>query len=560
MADKKSLVEEALLQMKNLEDVVTENAKGILASTMKEEISELVKESLKREINEQGEEETDVDIDSTDDIEDKDGFDIDLDMGDDDESDVDDVMGMDLDTDLEDEQPIDLTNASDEEILKVFKSMGDEDGIIVTKDDDQINLEDENEDVEYIIQMEGDEDETIMDEEWNEGEMEEGHGYDHYRGAEEDDAAHIRDLKNDMKYDKKYTEMEEGEDMSNEKLDALMRSMFQTTEMDEEDMYEEDMYEGDETEEGEVVYEIEMDEDDDADDDDDDNPDTVSEGKMTISPVRGKLTKSSLSNKAKKMETKEGSMMTKPVVGKGVKTGSAKFEYKEGKKMETKEAAIEPKGRAKGVGMNLSPKKFEYKEGKYGMNRGDKSKTHKGDEDYTTKKGDTLKRKAFEKEETTEAARTLSNGTRNYPMRKGLPKMKVKPNSALSEEVSQLREKNEEYRKALNIFREKLNEVAVFNSNLAYATRLFTEHTTTKQEKINILRRFDNVETLKESKSLYGSIKNELTSNNQSVVTESMSKIEKSPASGSSQTLIESKTYENPQFLRMKDIMSKIVK
>ena len=560
MADKKSLVEEALLQMKNLEDVVTENAKGILASTMKEEISELVKESLKREINEQGEEETDVDIDSTDDIEDKDGFDIDLDMGDDDESDVDDVMGMDLDTDLEDEQPIDLTNASDEEILKVFKSMGDEDGIIVTKDDDQINLEDENEDVEYIIQMEGDEDETIMDEEWNEGEMEEGHGYDHYRGAEEDDAAHIRDLKNDMKYDKKYTEMEEGEDMSNEKLDALMRSMFQTTEMDEEDMYEEDMYEGDETEEGEVVYEIEMDEDDDADDDDDDNPDTVSEGKMTISPVRGKLTKSSLSNKAKKMETKEGSMMTKPVVGKGVKTGSAKFEYKEGKKMETKEASIEPKGRAKGVGMNLSPKKFEYKEGKYGMNRGDKSKTHKGDEDYTTKKGDTLKRKAFEKEETTEAARTLSNGTRNYPMRKGLPKMKVKPNSALSEEVSQLREKNDEYRKALNIFREKLNEVAVFNSNLAYATRLFTEHTTTKQEKINILRRFDNVETLKESKSLYGSIKNELTSNNQSVVTESMSRIEKSPASGSSQTLIESKTYENPQFLRMKDIMSKIVK
>ena len=560
MADKKSLVEEALLQMKNLEDVVTENAKGILASTMKEEISELVKESLKREINEQGEEETDVDIDSTDDIEDKDGFDIDLDMGDDDESDVDDVMGMDLDTDLEDEQPIDLTNASDEEILKVFKSMGDEDGIIVTKDDDQINLEDENEDVEYIIQMEGDEDETIMDEEWNEGEMEEGHGYDHYRGAEEDDAAHIRDLKNDMKYDKKYTEMEEGENMSNRELDALMQQMFQTEEMDEENMYEEDMYEGDETEEGEVVYEIEMDEDDDADDDDYDDTDTVSEGKMTISPVRGKLTKSSLSNKAKKMETKEGSMMTKPVVGKGVKTGSAKFEYKEGKKMETKEAAIEPKGRAKGVGMNLSPKKFEYKEGKYGMNRGDKSKTHKGDEDYTTKKGDTLKRKAFEKEETTEAARTLSNGTRNYPMRKGLPKMKVKPNSALSEEVYQLREKNDEYRKALNIFREKLNEVAVFNSNLAYATRLFTEHTTTKQEKINILRRFDNVETLKESKSLYGSIKNELTSNNQSVVTESMSKIEKSPASGSSQTLIESKTYENPQFLRMKDIMSKIVK
>ena len=41
--EKKSLVEEALLQMKNLEEAVTENAKGILASTMKQEISELVK-------------------------------------------------------------------------------------------------------------------------------------------------------------------------------------------------------------------------------------------------------------------------------------------------------------------------------------------------------------------------------------------------------------------------------------------------------------------------------------------------------------------------------------
>jgi predicted nuclease with TOPRIM domain len=162
------------------------------------------------------------------------------------------------------------------------------------------------------------------------------------------------------------------------------------------------------------------------------------------------------------------------------------------------------------------------------------------------------------KGEHSEAARTLGNGTRNYPMRKGLPKMKVIPNEYLQEEVERLRNKNDEYRKALNVFREKLNEVAVFNSNLAYATRLFTEHTTTKQEKINILRRFDDVESLKESKNLYGTIKNELNTQVQSVVTESIKEIDKSPASGSSQNLIESKTYENPQFLRMKDIMSKI--
>ena len=533
MAEKKSLVEEALLQMKNLEEVVAENAKGILASTMKGEIAELVKESLKKETNEQAEDEIGIEMDSMDDMGDEDEMEIDMDMDDEDDMDVEDMemdMEMDFDMDSEDEQPIDLTNASDEEILKVFKSMGDEDGIIVKKDNNQITLEDEDENSEYIIQLEGDMEDEIMDEEDMEEEM----------------------------YEEDMEEYEMKEEMSDEALDDLMSKIFAEEDMEEE-MYEEDMeeemYEDEDMEEGDVVYEITMDDEMDEEEDE-----SVNENKFTIKPKMGSLTKSSLTNKAKKMETKESSMMTKPVVGKGVKTGSAKFEYKEGKKMETKEASIEPKGRAKGVGMNLSPKKFEYKEG-YGMNKGDKSKTHKGDEDYTTKKGDTLKRKAFEKEETTEAARTLSNGTRNYPMRKGLPKMKVKPNSALSEEVVRLREKNEEYRKALNVFREKLNEVAVFNSNLAYATRLFTEHTTTKQEKINILRRFDDVESLKESKSLYGSIKNELSNNkNQSVVTESMSRIEKSPASGSAQNLIESKTYENPQFLRMKDIMQKIQK
>ena len=130
---------------------------------------------------------------------------------------------------------------------------------------------------------------------------------------------------------------------------------------------------------------------------------------------------------------------------------------------------------------------------------------------------------------------------------------------SLEAEVSMLREKNEEYRKALNVFREKLNEVAIFNSNLAYATRLFTEHSTTKKEKINILRRFDEVESLKESKSLYKSLKDELAVGETKHITESVEKkLNNTVSSGSATTLIESKTYENPQFLRMKDLMSKI--
>jgi hypothetical protein len=94
---------------------------------------------------------------------------------------------------------------------------------------------------------------------------------------------------------------------------------------------------------------------------------------------------------------------------------------------------------------------------------------------------------------------------------------------------------------------------------LAYATRLFTEHSTSKQEKINILKRFDGVETLKESKNLYKAIKDELSTVQSQPMNESIErKIESAPATGSAVNLIESKTYENPQFLRMKDLMSKL--
>jgi hypothetical protein len=166
------------------------------------------------------------------------------------------------------------------------------------------------------------------------------------------------------------------------------------------------------------------------------------------------------------------------------------------------------------------------------------------------------------KVETKEASRTLGNG--KYWGREGLPKPKAAPRhirkeSIDTEEFNLLREKNEEYRKALNIFRNKLNEVAIFNSNLAYATRLFTEHSTSKQEKINILKRFDGVETLKESKNLYKVIKDELSNTITQQVNESVERtIQKTPSTGSAINLIESKTYENPQFLRMKDLMSKL--
>ena len=53
MEKNQNVVEDALFQIRNLEETLQENAKGILQSTMKEEIRQLVKESLKEEMDEE---------------------------------------------------------------------------------------------------------------------------------------------------------------------------------------------------------------------------------------------------------------------------------------------------------------------------------------------------------------------------------------------------------------------------------------------------------------------------------------------------------------------------
>jgi hypothetical protein len=92
--------------------------------------------------------------------------------------------------------------------------------------------------------------------------------------------------------------------------------------------------------------------------------------------------------------------------------------------------------------------------------------------------------------------------------------------SKIIKEYKELKSKNEQYKGALKVFKNKLNEVALFNTNLAYVNRLFTEHSTTKNEKMGILKRFDSAESIKESKTIYKSIKGELE--NKKPITESV--------------------------------------
>ena len=406
----KSILEQALLQVQTLEEAVKQNAKGILASTMKQELNDLLKESEdegnnespeveEQDVPEIGDEETPTDDEESDEIadepeSDEEGED---EMGADDEEEIpaddeempaDDEMGVEDEMGADDEEGedvLDMTSASDAEVLKVFRAMKPDDGIVVKKEGDKISLNVDDE--EYIIKL-GDE----------------GMG------------------------------LNEGWDESEGQYDE---SDVDTSMLEDDDIEPSD-------EDG-TVFEIELDE----------------EEKDVIEPVEGEV----------------------------------------------------------------------------------------------------------KKVEATEAARTKTNrhGDKNDQNRTGLSAKNVfKAGTVTNEEVSTLkkqvqvlREKNEEYKKALVLFKEKLNEVATFNANLAFATKLFTEHSTTKQEKMNILKRFDSVSTIKESKNLYSTINSEL--DNKKPMTEAIvDKITSNPTTSSTEVLSESKAYENPQFRRMKDLMNKI--
>jgi len=492
----KNLVDETLIQIQNLEDVINENAKEILASTMKEEISELVKESMKTDEEseeselEEAEDELEM-IDTEDESEEEESEDeFEMEDSEDDESEEMD-MSMDFDTEDDMMDVKDLTDVTDDsEIYKVFKDMSDEDELVVVPDGDYLHVSHKPSGDEYLVQTESEEDEYELEE------------------SEDEDT--------EYEY-----ELEEG-----------MPSEMEESWMEEESEGEFNISD----EMGETIYELELEEESDEDNEFEFELEEESE-----EDNEGYGISEAKSSKKMKMETKES---MKPKVGKGAQTGKAsKFSYKKSKggfKEDMKHASP-----TKGTGKP----KFEFKEGEVDLSKSSKKEAT-----------------AFggKKSETKEAARTYGMGWRKGALPKGARTGSkiARQDESVMEEVEMLRAKNEEYRKALNLFREKLNEVAIFNSNLAYATRLFTEHSTSKHEKINILRRFDSAETLKESKALYKTIKDELSQGTKSTpISESIERvIDREPQSGSAVNLIESKTYENPQFLRMKDIMSKIAK
>lgn len=73
----------------------------------------------------------------------------------------------------------------------------------------------------------------------------------------------------------------------------------------------------------------------------------------------------------------------------------------------------------------------------------------------------------------------------------------------LIKENEELKSINVEFKDALKKYKTQLYEMAVFNANLSHVNNLFVEHTTTVDEKKDILNKFKSVSTIEESKSVY---------------------------------------------------------
>jgi hypothetical protein len=491
--EKKSIIEEALLEAEQIDAAFKSNAKEILSQTMSSEIEEMVKESLtgskKRLKEEDEEEEMDLDLEldteegeeegeefeemdldmDTEEGEESEDMDLDMDMDTEDmgmdldlgdESEEGSEMDLDMDMDMENEpsgeemETVDLTNVSDDsKLISVFKKMGPEDEIEVVNDNGMVTLKDNKSGSEYRIELNS------------------------TGGVSNVETSEI--------------ELGEGTEES-----------------------------------GEIIYEIVVDDEDEMSDymmDYASEEDEMSDYMMDYASDEDEM--------SSYMDYKKS----------GLKNP--------GKADLNKDHDITPYEKKRGMAI-------------------EKSMAGKDDEDemsYMSRRVTTKGRYATGNRTNTNAINRMG-GAESYKSTYGMSESKtpqitklIKENTNLNTKLTSIESENTELKdtqekmvEALKQFRKKLQEVAVFNSNLTYAVRLFTENSTTKEEKQEILKRLDSAKDLKESQSIYKQLVKEYT-NGKATIKESIEeKINKTASSGAQ--ISESSVFVHPELQNMKKL------
>lgn len=118
-------------------------------------------------------------------------------------------------------------------------------------------------------------------------------------------------------------------------------------------------------------------------------------------------------------------------------------------------------------------------------------------------------------------------------------------------------EENKQLKKELVSIKESLKEAVVLNYNLGQITKLFTENTTTREEKINIIKRFGSeAKSVEDSKKLYESVSRELKKVNQ---LNGVNNIDKQLSeSKSTNLLVETPIYQSDDLTESLNLMKRL--
>ena len=137
-------------------------------------------------------------------------------------------------------------------------------------------------------------------------------------------------------------------------------------------------------------------------------------------------------------------------------------------------------------------------------------------------------------------------------------KNKTKELENVNNLVNEFKKVEAEYKSAIKHLKGQLQETALFTSNLAYAVQLMTENSTTNDEKLDILKRFDSAKTLTESREIFNSLDSLFKTSKKNVETTIEEIVQKGNKTSGASNLNESTAYKNPQLERMMDIIAKI--
>ena len=402
----------------------------------------------------------------------------------------------------------DFSNAEDEEIVRAYKLMKDEDQLIVTKDGDKIHLQDNETGADYIIDLQS----VPAEEEVNK-------------------------------------DVDKAEDVTEDTIDGVEKT---------EEPESGDDFDG-------IEYEIYQDDDEDGNgDDENDNEDKNNMNEQRIFEI---ALNEYDSNVGYTDNYQKKDVMTNPGMSEPAKSGSVNdwdkgVPHGDEKPWSGRKPKRDDKPFTAGKGTTIEEEfnecgdMFQEEEGDYG-------EVSDAPVEEATNVGGFVQQNSTSKSHVPNSngrsARSASKGGKRIkgtatPRYSGSEEDTV--SESMMKKVNSILDENKQLKKMLNEFRTTLNEAAVTNVNLGKIIKLISENATTSDEKREIIARFGKeAKTIGASNALYESISNELNKKNKMDINE-----EKQFTANSSKMINETQIYKSKDLMESLDMMHKICK